>query len=215
LLAAALPAASCKSRAAKSSLADKAAGAEAPLLANSRSNIEGIEAEERVETEPGRTEVEGVTTREGEAYKGGFGLNVLRFVAGVKLDRELVVVPRITGAAAFGALKGEGAAVAPRITGAAAFGALKGEEAAVVPRITGAAAFGALKGEEAAVVPRITGSGGTTSGPLNGEGGALRSGAFVVLAGIAARLAWFLALISSRRALSLAAASAFALACCS
>jgi hypothetical protein len=129
LLAAALPAASCKSKAAKSSLADGAAGAEATLLANSRSNIEGIEAEERVETEPGRTEVEGVTTREGEAYRGGFGLNVLRFVAGVKLDRELVVVPRITGAAAFGALKGEEAAVVPRITGAAAFGALDEETA--------------------------------------------------------------------------------------
>ena len=104
--------------------------------------------------------------------------------------------------------------VTPELAGAA-LGALKAEGADVIPRITGADVRGALKAEGADVVPRITGSGGTTSGPLNGEGGALRSGAFVVLAGIAARLAWFLALISSRRALSLAAASAFAFACCS
>ena len=141
-------------------------------------------------------------------------MNVLRFVAGVKLDLELVVVPRITGAAAFGALKGEEAAVVPRITGADVRGALKGEEAAVVPRITGADVRGALKAEGADVVPRITGAevpevleagvvgvSGADRPPLRAQYASI---SFCLLACLAAYSACLRAVLASRSALELA-----------
>jgi hypothetical protein len=125
------------------------------------------------------------------------------------------VTPELTDVA-FGALKGEAADVVPLITGAAGFGALKGEAADVVPRITGVAAFdaGATFGEGRNEDVVVRGRGGMTKGPLKGEGAGLRSGVFVVLGGIAARLAWFRALITSCCALARAAASALAASCC-
>ncbi len=67
--------------------------------------------------------------------------------------------PRIAGAdVVLEELKTEGADVFPRITGAAALGALKGEAADVVPRIAGAEVdLELLDAEEVGVFPLITG----------------------------------------------------------